>query len=225
MSGGKEALEAFVQEVDDDRGENRLSAHLALARMADEAGGFEEAMSQFEAAVTAMPEDYRPYLAMGAFLRDNAHGPEALEVLETALELCTSRGQADWRLLQELGLAHEKVGNAESATSFLEQVIEIFRSNRMLDFPVLTATTLAKLHEAAGRIERAADMYRALSRGSDAAQHARYHFEAGRLLRALDLQDEAHRMLTRAKALATDDTLRGEIEALLEAGENPGPNP
>ena len=66
-----------------------------------------------------------------------------------------------------------------------------------------TATSLAKLYEADGRLDRAADMYRALSQGSDRERHALYHYEAGRLLHALGLTDEARRMLTRADALAS----------------------
>jgi tetratricopeptide (TPR) repeat protein len=97
-------------------------------------------------------------------------------------------------------------------------VIEFFRNHQIDDYPPTTATALARLYEADGRLDRAADMYRALSQGSDREQHALYHYEAGRLLRALELEDEAHRMLTRAKALTGDeDAELGErIAALLQ---------
>ena len=67
-------------------------------------------------------------------------------------------------------------------------------------------------------LDRAADLYRALSQGSDRDRHARYHYEAGRLLKALELEDEARRMLTRAEALlGEDDAELGEkVAALLE---------
>ncbi len=215
--GGKEALERFLDALGTEGGgETRLGAHIALARLAEEAGDLDEAMSHFEGAVEALPEDYRPYLAMGAFLRDKGHEDEALEVLRTALELSKS-ASADWRLLEELGRACDASGKTEEATSFLEQVIAFFTQREVRDFPVPTATTLAKLYEADGRLDRAADMYRALSQGSDRENHARYHYEAGRLLRELGLQDEAHRMLTRADALAAqDEELRNKIAALMQ---------
>lgn len=217
LAGGKEALERFLDALDtQEGGETRLAAHLALARLADEGGNFEEAMSHFEGAVNAMPEDHRPYLAMGAFLRNKGHGGEALEVLRTSLKL-SKTATVDWRLLEELGLAHDAVGKTEEARSFLEQVIAFFAQNQVTDFPIPTATTLARLYETDGRFDRAADMYRGLSQGGDRANHALYHYEAGRLLRELGLHDEAHRMLTRAEALATDDEdLRHKIAALLQ---------
>jgi len=216
LAGGKEALERFLGALDaEEGGETKLAAHLALARLADDGGDFEEAMSHFEGAVHAMPEDYRPYLAMGAFLRDKGHGDEALDVLRTSLEL-SKTASVDWRLLEELGLAHEAAGKTEEAKSFLEQVIDFFTQHQVSDFPISTATTLAKLHESDGKLDRAADMYRALSQGGDRENHALYHYEAGRLLRELGLDEEAHRMLTRADALATDEELRGKIAALMQ---------
>ena len=100
---------------------------------------------------------------------------------------------------------------------FLEQVIEFFTSRQVLDYPPSTAMTLADLYEAEGRIDRAADLYRALSAGSDRTNHARYHYEAGRLLQQLELDDEARRMLTRAEALLSDEDseLRPKIADLL----------
>ncbi|MDH3819270.1 MAG: hypothetical protein OES21_11680, partial [Myxococcales bacterium] len=202
---------------DDEGGETKLAANLALARLADDAGDFEEAMGYFEGAVHALPEDYRPYLAMGAFLRASGHGAEALDVLHTSLELGRKAG-TDWRLLEEIGLASELAEKPDDARSFLEQVVEFFTSHQITDFPPTTATTLAKLYEADGRLERAADLYRALSQGSDKEKHALYHYETGRLLHALGLSEEARRMLTRAEALtsADDDELAAQIAALLQ---------
>jgi tetratricopeptide (TPR) repeat protein len=219
VPAGKEALQSFLDAVQDDEGgETKLAANLALARLADEAGEFEEAMGYFEGAVHALPEDYRPYLAMGSFLRGKGQGVEALDVLRTSLELGKKAG-ADWRLLEELGLASELAGKPDEARSFLEQVVEFFTNHQVTDFPPATATTLAKLYEADGRLDRAADLYRALSQGSDKEQHALYHFETGRLLQALGLADEARRMLTRADALTTDADaeLAERVAALLQA--------
>lgn len=219
LEGGKEALQRFLASLDDgEANESKLAVNLTLARLADDAGDFEGATQCFEAAVHAVPDDYRPYLAMGAFLRDRGHAEEALEVLRTSLELSKSTA-TDWRLLEELGLASNLAGNTDESLKFLEQVIEFFTNRQVMDFPPSTATTLAKLYEARGRIDRAADMYRALSRGSDRQNHALYHYEAGRLLQALELDQEARRMLTRAEALAgehDDPELRAKVAALLE---------
>lgn len=215
--GAKDALERFVGALPEgEGGENKLVALFTLARLADDAGHFDEATDHFESAVAAMPSDYRPYLAMGSFLRNKGHHDEALEVLSTAQEL--SRANAtDWRLFEELGLAHEAAGKPEKAVKFLEQVIEFFTQRQETDLPPATATTLASLYEDQGKPERAADLYRALSQGHDRANHGRYHYEAGRLLRVIGLEEEAHRMLTRAEALAADDDeLRGEVAALLQ---------
>ena len=216
--GGRQALEHFLGSLDDgEANEAKVAVNLTLARLADDGGEFEQAMKRFEAAVHAVPDDYRPYLAMGAFLRDKDHTEEALEVLRTALTLSASSA-TDWRLLEELGLASEQAGKPGDAVSFLEQVIEFFTSRQVMDFPPATATSLARLYEAEGRLDRAADMYRALSQGSDGANHAVYHYEAGRLLTALGLQGDARRMLTRAEALLGDDDsdLRTKIASLLQ---------
>ncbi|KPK16800.1 MAG: hypothetical protein AMJ62_04140 [Myxococcales bacterium SG8_38] len=218
LTGGRDALERFVAVMGDGEApEAQLAANLTLARLADDRGEFEEAMRHFEAAVHTRPDDYRPYLAMGAFLREKGHAEEALDVLRTALELSRTSG-TDWRLLEELGLVSEEVGKADDARRFFEQVIEFFTNHQITDFPPPTATSLARLYESAGRLERAADMYRALSQGSDRERHARYHFEAGRLLQAIGLTDEAHRMLTRAEALAAgdDEELAAQIAALMQ---------
>ncbi|MFZ1864712.1 MAG: tetratricopeptide repeat protein [Polyangiales bacterium] len=218
-TGAREALGRFLEAVDEGEAtEARLAVHLTLARLADDDGRFEEAMEHFGAAVQALPQDYRPYLAMGAFLREKGHAEEAFEVLGTALELSRSAG-TDWRLLEELGLAAEQAGKSDEARNFLEQVIDFFTNHQTTDFPPATARSLAKLYEAQGRLDRAADMYRALSQGSDRERHASYHYEAGRLLRELGLADEARRMLTRAEALTSEEdaSLRAQIAALLQA--------
>ena len=155
---------------------------------------------------------------MGAFLRGKGHAEEALEVLRTSLELAKTAG-TDWRLLEELGLASDLAMKPQEARSFLEQVVEFFANHQITDFPPTTATTLAKLYEADGRLDRAADLYRALSQGSDKEHHALYHYEAGRLLQGIGLAEEARRMLTRAAALTSDDDaeLADRVAALLQA--------
>jgi tetratricopeptide (TPR) repeat protein len=216
--GGEEAFEHFVENLEEgESSETALAVHLTLARLADDDGRFDQAMKRFEAAVETLPDDYRPYLAMGAFLRSKGHGEEALAVLLTALDLSKSHA-VDWRLLEELGLASDDAGKPNEARKFLEQVIEFFTGRQVMDFPPSTAIALAELYESEGRLDRAADLYRALSQGSDRDRHAEYHYEAGRLLHQLELDDEARRMLTRAAALAgeQDSELREKIAALLQ---------
>ncbi|MEM7136939.1 MAG: tetratricopeptide repeat protein [Myxococcota bacterium] len=216
-AGAKDAIERFIGALaDDEGGETKLAAYFALARLADDEGDFEGATDHFESAVASMPSDYRPYLAMGSFLRGKGHAAEAVEVLKTAQELSKSAA-LDWRLLEELGLAQEAIGETEEAVKFFEQVVEFFAQRQETDLPPATATNLARLYEDAGKRDRAADLYRALSQGLDRENHGRYHFEAGRLLRAIGLEEEAHRMLTRAQALASDDEeLAREVAALLQ---------
>lgn len=217
MAGGRDALERFLEALDDeDAKEPRIATHLTLARLADEEGAFEQAMAHLEGAVQAAPQDYRPFLAMGSFLREKGHASEALEVLTSALELSRQMG-TDWRLFEELGLAAAQSDKTDEAIGFLEQVIEFFTTQQVNDFPPTTARPLARMYESQGRLERAADMYRSLSQGSDRERHASYHYEAGRLLIELGLTDEARRMLTRARALtsAEDAELREQIDSLL----------
>ncbi len=205
IQGGQEALIGFLESLaPDEGGEARLAAHIELARIADEAGDFDGAMAQFQAALEASEGDYRPYLAMGAYLRGKDHAAEAVEVLEAGLEVATT-DEPNWRTLQELGLAYRETDQEEKAMQHLERVIQFFNSHQFFDYPVESALPLAELYEKHGRLDRAADIYRALSKGSDQESLARYHYEAGRVLRKLDLPDEARRMLTRAEALAEGD--------------------
>ena len=119
VPGGRDALERFLLSLGQgEANEAKVAVNLTLARLADDEGLFEEAMKRFEAAVDAVPDDYRPYLAMGAFLRDKGHADEALEVLQTSLSLSKSAA-TDWRLLEELGLASEQTGKPKEAQSFL----------------------------------------------------------------------------------------------------------
>jgi tetratricopeptide (TPR) repeat protein len=87
-----------------------------------------------------------------------------------------------------------------------------------MNLPPEAMTALAALHERRGRLERAADLYRTLATGSDRGRHLVYHREAGRLLAALGIHDDARRMWQRARALAEDDAeTRAKIEADLAA--------
>jgi tetratricopeptide (TPR) repeat protein len=218
--GGEKALRTFLEVLDDDEGgEQRLAAHVELARLADARGDVDGAVGELEEAAAFLDEDHRPLLELGRYLRSKERSEEALEVLEMAANLL-SELRPDVRVLQELGLAHNDLGQDDDAVRVLESVISILTARQHLDFPPLTAVTLAKLHEKAGRIERAADLYAALTRGEDRENHLGYHLEAGRLLTEMGLPKEARRMFERASALAPDEEtkalIRGRIEGEAE---------
>jgi tetratricopeptide (TPR) repeat protein len=222
IEGGSQALDSFLKSIGPgEGGETRLSAHLELSRVAQESGNPDGAIAQLQAAVEALPQDPRPYLAMGAFLRADGHAPEAIEVLEAGVK-AMDQARPDWRMLQELGLAFADAGQEQKAVTTIEQAIEFLISQQYLDLPPEAAARLARLHEKAGNKGRAADLFVMLARGSDRPNHFLYHREAGRLLAELGIKDEARRMLQRATELAPEDEkVRLELKAQLEALDVP----
>jgi lipopolysaccharide biosynthesis regulator YciM len=77
---------------------------------------------------------------------------------------------------------------------------------------------LAALYEEQGRLDRAADVWRMLAERGPQTERARAHGEAGRLLAAIGLDDEAKKMLKRGVVLSeADSPLRAELEAKLAA--------
>ncbi|MEM9195099.1 MAG: tetratricopeptide repeat protein [Myxococcota bacterium] len=208
---GEEALRAFLDCLEEDEGgQSRLTAHLLLARLAEEREDVEAAIAELERAAEALDDDPRPLLELGRYLRQKERPDEAVEVLQIAADM--GDGPPSWVVLQELGLAHRDNGNDERARETLEAVIEMFSGRRSYDFPPAVAVPLAELHEKHEKYERAADLYRALTEGSDKAGHIQYHLKAGVLLGKLDLGDEAQRMLKRAAALGEDRALRIDEE-------------
>lgn len=218
VEGGAKALRRFLKRVDEeDRSDARLAAHLALTSIADKAGDEEKAISWLQKAIDAMPDDPRPYLQLGVYLRQRGHAEEAVEVLETAIDLM-DEDRPSWEAFQELGLAKMDAGAEEEAIDLLEKVTRFFLSRSIREFPPSTALPLARLHEKAGRLERAADLYRGLATGGDRANHLQYHRDAARVLTELGLLAEARRMLTRAAALAeTQPEVLVEVEANIAA--------
>jgi tetratricopeptide (TPR) repeat protein len=167
----------------------------------------------------AMPTDPRPYLWMGNFLRQEGHAAQAVEVLQAGIEVM-SNTHPDWRLIQEVGLAHADAGDEPAAIRNLEQVVEILASRGSLDLPPETATRLATLHEKSGQIAHAADLYAMLAEGSDSEGRFGYYNQAGRLLEHMGMRDEARRMLLRARELVPDDPeARERFQARLKALE------
>jgi tetratricopeptide (TPR) repeat protein len=221
VAGAEEALRTFLEALDEDEGgEARLSAHAELASLRDREGDEEGAMAELEAAMEAFPDDPRPFYLMGRYLRSKGHDAEAADVIEAALPLL-DEDRPDWRFFEEIGLAKAALDEDEEAAMYLDRVIAFFVQVRRpdaphVDFPPVTAVARAKLHEKAGELEKAADLYRALAHGSDREGHLAYHREAARILLALELVDEGRRMLTRALALAEEDAeARAAIEAQL----------
>jgi tetratricopeptide (TPR) repeat protein len=208
---GVQALRRFIESLDEDEGgDARLATHMELARMLDEAGDVDAAVGEYQAAIEALGDDPRPYLWLGRFLREKGHPAEAAEVIQSAIEVMDT-AHPDWRVLQELGLAQADAGQDDEAIETLEQVVRVLTARHQLDFPPPTALTLAKLHEKQGGLERAADLYRLLSRGADREGLPLYHREAARVLAELGLVAEARRMLQRAGAL-----VEGDPEALAD---------
>jgi tetratricopeptide (TPR) repeat protein len=211
---GREALKRFVGELGPEQGgESRLVAHMELAALHQERGAIDDAAAEYEAAVEALPEDPRPYLAMATFLRRQGLSAEAVEVLGSALDALEDEGQRQWRLTLELGLAYAELGEDERATALLEDVIGYLTARQHMDLPPECAVPLAQLHEKAGNKARALDLYNLLAVGSDVGNHFVYYREAARLMAQLGHRVDARRMLQRAKELLPDDP---EARAALE---------
>jgi tetratricopeptide (TPR) repeat protein len=236
--GTGKALRMFVKRVpDEDRSEPRVAAYVALAQLAevkpkDEAAELallpegereaaaakrasereEKAIKQLQKGLEAMPDDPRPYLNLGMFLRERKHPEEAIELIDLAIDLM-DEDRPSWLAYQELGLAHRDAGNDDKAVDLLEKVVRHFVQRSVVDFPASAALPLAALYEKRSSYARAADLYASLARGTDRKNHIVYHRAAARVLLKIDQEDEARRMLTRAAALAEgDEALTTEIE-------------
>jgi len=217
-TGAEESLRAFVKSIGPEEGGSaRLAAHGALAEIVYARGDEEGAVNELGAAIEALEEDPRPYIMLGNFLRKRGHAESAIDVLESAVAVI-GEGQVDLFVTQELALAHRDAGHDAEAEKMLELVIDTHVKQARLDFPVETAVALAELHEKRGNVQRAADLWRSLTRGSDRTNHLRYHREAARLLVDLGMRDKARRMYQRTAELAAADLkATREIEAKLTA--------
>ncbi|MET0341467.1 MAG: hypothetical protein ABW252_10740 [Polyangiales bacterium] len=188
------SLRSFLGALGDDAGgAARLAAHRELARVAHARGAHDDAVAELEAAAEALSDDPRPYYELGTYLRQIDRPRDALEVLMLAARLFPE-GKIEWPVRLEIGLAYADLGDSARATALLEEVLEGLLQQGERDLPPAGAEALAKLHEASGNLVRAADLYRALTLGSDLENKARYHGEAARLLDALGLTAEATRM-------------------------------
>lgn len=217
-AGGREALVELVESMaEDERGLPLLSAYVELARIAEEEGEHEEAVSFFERAMDEFEEDPRPYFAFGRYLREHELFSEAVDVLQAGAQLL-DEDRPDPLYLQEVGLAMADAGRDDEAIATFERIVSLLTARKTTDFPPAGTARLAALHEKKGNPQRAADLYATLARGSDRAGHFFYHREAGRLLSELGLKDDARRMWTRALALTTEESertaLREELAAL-----------
>jgi tetratricopeptide (TPR) repeat protein len=217
-AGGRGALEAFLSKLGrDEGGDARLSAHIELAALSHEAGDVEGAIAQHQAALEALPDDPRPYVALARYLRRAEMPEEALEVLDGALgALDTDKPVLG--IIIEQGLAQADRGQDAAAIERLEKAVSILTGQQMRDLPPELATKLAELHERGGNKGRALDMYALLAEGSDVANRMAYHRQVGRLLAELGRAPEAKRALQRALELAPEGSpARGDIEQALAA--------
>ncbi|MCA9532638.1 MAG: tetratricopeptide repeat protein [Myxococcales bacterium] len=197
-------------------GDRRLGAHLQIGALHSLGGDQEAALDAFQRAVEDFPDDYRPYFALGQQLRLAQAPAEALEVLELALDRGGS--SPDWSLLEEIGLTCAGLDQGARATELLEDVLKRFVDRGDAFVPPRTSWALAALYERQGRLDRAADVWRMLADGGPEHDRARAHGEAGRLLAAIGLDDEARRMLKRGLVLAPEDgPLREDLTSKLAA--------
>ena len=179
-----------------------------MAQIRDHEGDEAGAIEQLQRAIEELRGDARAYAVLGEFLRAKGHPAEAVEVLEVAIDV-SDAVRVDLPLLTELGLAYADAGRDADAIRTLEDVLKVALARGGHELPPIAAVALAQAHERAGRLERAADLYRTLSQGGDRERHAVYHTEAARLLEALGLEDEAHRMRERARAIEAGRAARG----------------
>jgi tetratricopeptide (TPR) repeat protein len=196
------SLRKFLARIGPEEGGTaRLVAHRELARLCHERGERETAIAEFEACAEALEDDPRPLLDLGNYLRLIERPREAIEVLQMCGALFVD-APVEWPVMLELGLAYADAGENQHAVDALENVVQTLVSRGHHDLPPAGAVALAKLHEKAGNLARAADLYGALAKGEDHANHALYHREAARLLESLGLAEEAQRMRERAAALS-----------------------
>jgi tetratricopeptide (TPR) repeat protein len=218
IAGGRGALEAFLSKLGpDEGGDARLSAHIELAAIAHEAGDVAGAIAQHQAALEALPDDPRPYLALARYLRKAEMPEEALEVLESALTALDT-DKPVLAIVIEQGLAQAERGEDAAAIERLEKAVSMLTAQQHRDLPPELATTLAGLYERGGNKGRALDMYALLVEGSDVANRMTYHRQMGRLFSELGHSNEAKRALQRALELAPEGSpVRGDIEQALAA--------
>lgn len=214
--GACRALRLFLDRVpEEDRSDARIMGYLFLAQVDDKKGNDEKAVAHLERAVDLMPDDPRPLLNMGSFLRQKGDPESALTFIEAALSLI-EEDQPNLLVQLELALAKRDVGQRAEAIEILERVVRGQIARAQLDIAPSIAIPLAEMHEADGNLARAADLYSTLGRGSDKANHVEYHRNAGRLLMALGLRQEARKMLARASALADQSSeISHDIEEIL----------
>jgi tetratricopeptide (TPR) repeat protein len=224
-AGGASALEQFLSSLHaDEGGDARLLAHMELAQLVHASGNFDGAVAHYEAALAAMPDDPRPYLAMANFFRREKLLDEAIEVLEAGLDALADR-PADVRLWHELGLTHADAGHDAQASDWLERVVSRLSSQQQTDLPPEGTLVLAALYERRpdGAV-RALDLYSMLARGSDRPNLHVYHIEAARLMKGLGLISDARRMLQRASELApADEAVQARVTQALQELEAPTP--
>jgi len=229
--GGAAALQRFLDSLHaEEGGDARLLAHMELAQQLHARGDFDGAVAHYEAALSALPEDPRPYLAMAGFFRREKLLEESIEVIEAGIEALEGK-PPDFRLWQELGLAHADAGHDAEARQWLERVVAHLATHGQTDLPPEGTRRLAALYESSGAPARALDLYSMLAAGSDRPNLHLYHLEAARLMAGLGLESDARRMLQRARELApADEQVQANISQALEqlalaAHENPRPEP
>lgn len=195
--------------------ESQVRAHAVLAEVYIEQEDVAAAERELRALVDLLPEQSAPYVYLGQFLRTHDRNEEALEILEQGREFM-GEIRPDMRVVHEIGLTQRALGKTEDAIDSLKSVLDYQAGMDDYNFSPATAVPLAELLEENSELERAADIYRHLAKGTHKEGHFDYNFNAGRLLAELDQEELARKHLARAKELAPDDESEDKIDEVLK---------
>lgn len=207
----REYVDAEPEEASD---ELYATVQSELAQLLLELGNHQEAEECLKEAAEATYEQTYGHLNLGRFYRMQKRHDEAIARLDVAVAKMGTV-TPDIRVYRELGLAHRDAGHRDEAIDCLQAVIDHQASLGVFDFDPETAEVLADLYVQRGDKEEASDLYRHLARGHNVAGRFRYHLLAGKLLKEAGRKADGVRELHAARALATDDEKRAEVEALL----------
>ncbi|MBI5487379.1 MAG: hypothetical protein HY905_08605 [Deltaproteobacteria bacterium] len=207
----RDYLEREPEEASDELFAAVQSELAAVLLELGDAKGAEECL--VEAAEVTAEQTYG-HLNLGRFLRLEKRYDEAIKRLDLAVEKM-GVVTPDIRVFRELGYAHRDAGHNGEAIDCFKAVIDHQASLGIYDFDPETAEALAELHLGRGEKSEAADLYRHLAQGRNLGGRCRYHLLAGKLLKEIGKKAEGVRELHAARALATDDAARAEIEAAL----------
>jgi len=188
--------------------------HVLIGRAYRDAGEYDRARAELQAALAADPAARRAHYYLGMVaLADARTGADRLDraILEFREEL--KRAPEDAAANDQLGLALLETGQAEEALPALQAAVRaqarpphLFHLGRCL-------LTLGRPAEAAATLRRALEL--AEEQGTADAERGKIHYQLGLALRKLDAGAEAAGHLADAQRMATEQN---------EAGPEPEPD-